>query len=792
MSNVIDMIRQQTRTYRINGTVQGVGFRPFVYRLAHELKLAGWVRNGVNGVLIHACGTAESLALFERHLLAQAPPAARINCLERLARVEHRQSCSPAHAGTTDHFVILDSLHDEQITTSIPADLAICPDCLREMLDPTDRRYRHPFINCTNCGPRYSLIESLPYDRARTSMRLFPMCPRCQAEYDNPLNRRFHAQPIACPHCGPHVEFHDAHGQCLFAHDVAIIAAANAIARGQIVAVKGLGGFHLMVNAADEQAVERLRQRKNREAKPLAVMYPDMAGVQVDCQVSAAERDLLQSMAAPIVLLRRKASATTIAPSVAPGNPYLGVMLPYTPLHHLLMLAVGAAVVATSGNRSDEPICIDERDALQQLDGIADCYLVHNRPIVRAVDDSVAQVVDGQPMLMRRARGYAPQPVLLKHPAPPLLAVGAHLKNTIAISTGNRVFLSQHVGDLETASTYRAFEEAIASLGQLYHHAPSAVVCDLHPDYLSSQYARRSGQSVIAVQHHYAHLLACMAEHGLEAPALGIAWDGTGLGTDGDSWGGEFLRIDDHDFTRVAHLKSLPLPGGDSAARQPRRCALGLLYELYGDEAFGMTHLPTLAAFTPEELRVIGTMLNNRIHCPRTTSAGRLFDAVASLADLRQQAQFEAQAAMDVQFAAEGDKLQDDRGSTRSESAVRVTLDQSGAAVLDWSDLIHGLLQIPSAPDRSAVFSQQLHRWLVEGIVAIARRENLENVVLSGGCFLNRPLLERAIIRLRKEGFHPHWPRWIPPSDNGIALGQIIAAMRQLREQHGAAKAGGS
>ncbi len=463
-------------------------------------------------------------------------------------------------------------------------DLALCPDCLRELLDPHDRRYRYPFINCTHCGPRYSIIHDLPYDRAATTMRDFVMCPDCRAEYENPLDRRFHAQPVACPNCGPQVALWDRSGAILSSRDEALLAAAEALRRGQIVAVKGLGGFHLLVDARDDQAVERLRDRKQRYEKPLAVMFPALEPVEAACRVSDAEREVLTSSAAPIVLLRQKAN-NGIAPSVAPGNPYLGVMLPYTPLHVLLLMEVDFPLVATSGNLSGEPICTDEGEALARLGGIADLFLVHDRPIARPVDNSVVLVVrDGDEestVILRRARGYAPQPITLPG-ADGVIAVGAQQKNAVAVAHADRVFLSQHVGDLDHAAAFATFTRTLADLQKMYELQPSIVACDLHPDYAATRYAEQSGLEVVPVQHHYAHVLSAMAEHGLDAPALGIAWDGTGYGTDGTIWGGEFLRITPEGFERVGHLATFPLQGGDLAAREPRRSALGVLYAAFG------------------------------------------------------------------------------------------------------------------------------------------------------------------------------------------------------------------
>ena len=540
----------------VRGAVQGVGFRPFVYRLASELGLAGWVNNSSQGAMIEVEGDADSLAEFLRRLRADRP----IPCvLHNLTPV-----FLPALGYTG--FAVRGSSEDGPKTVVILPDLATCTDCLREIFDSGDRRFRYPFTNCTNCGPRYSIVEGLPYDRPRTTMKLFSMCAACRAEYDNPADRRFHAQPNACPRCGPHLELWDVTGHVQSTGEEALRAAADALRRGDIVAAKGLGGFHLLVDANNQEAVLRLRRRKLREEKPFGLMYPGLEAVRRDCRVSGEEERLLRSPEAPLVLLRRGPS-DGIAWAVAPGNPYLGVMLPYTPLHHLLLAEVGSPLVATSGNRSDEPICTDQREALTRLGGIADVFLVHNRPIARPVDDSVVRIVLGQEMVLRRARGYAPYPVPFGESPRPLLAVGGHLKNTIAIAVGCQVVVSQHIGDLDTPLAFEAFRRAIADLSHLYELEPEAVACDAHPDYLSSRHAERMGLPVVRVQHHYAHIRACMAEHGLSEPLLGVAWDGTGFGPDGTVWGGEFCA------SRTAGSSALRTSAPSACLAASGRCA---------------------------------------------------------------------------------------------------------------------------------------------------------------------------------------------------------------------------
>jgi hydrogenase maturation protein HypF len=743
----------------VRGAVQGVGFRPFVYRLASELGLAGWVSNSPQGAAIEVEGDADSLAEFLRRLQADRP---RPCILHNLTSV-----FLPA-LGCTG-FEVRDSSAEGPKTVVILPDLATCADCLRDIFDATNRRFRYPFTNCTNCGPRYSIVEELPYDRPRTTMKRFPMCDACRAEYDNPADRRFHAQPNACPRCGPHLELWDAAGNVRATRDEALRATADALRRGDIVAAKGLGGFHLLVEANNQEAVLRLRRRKLREEKPFGLMYPDLEAVRRDCRVSGEEERLLRSPEAPLVLLRRR-SGDGIAPAVAPSNPYLGIMPPYTPLHHLLLAEVGSPLVATSGNRSDEPICTDPHEALTHLSDIADVFLVHNRPIVRPVDDSVVRVVLGQEMVLRRARGYAPYPIPVSGSLPSLLAVGGHQKNTIAVAAGCQVVVSQHVGDLDAPLAFEAFRRAIADLTHLYEQDPKAVVCDTHPDYLSTRHAEKMGLPVVRVQHHYAHIRACMAEHGLSEPLLGVAWDGTGFGPDGTVWGGEFLRITDGGFERVAHFRTFRLPGGERAVHQPRRAALGLLHELLGEDAFANEDLAPLRTFSSRERSLLRTMLRSGLNAPRTSSAGRLFDAVAALLGIRQAASFEGQAAMELEFAVEG---------ATAAGAYPFHIDEGG--VIDWGPMIRAILRDISRGSATGTIARRFHDTLAEIIVAAARLSSENVVVLTGGCFQNACLLEHTVTRLREGGFRVYWPQRIPPNDGGIALGQIAAAASTWR-----------
>ena len=787
----------------VRGAVQGVGFRPFVFRMASELGLAGWVNNTVQGVTLELEGPRPELEQFLLRLEAEKPPRSFIQGIEA-------SWLDPA--GYTG-FEIRESETGGGKSALAPPDIATCLDCLRELFDPANRRYHYPFTNCTHCGPRFSIIEALPYDRANTSMKGFVMCPRCRAEYDDPRDRRFHAQPNACPDCGPQLELRQGGRAGQRAEETAddphfdkrghaaLSAAAEAIRDGRIVAVKGLGGFHLMTAAHDESAVRRLRERKHREEKPFALMVPSLAAAKAICEVSPLEERLLRSPEAPIVLMRRQDKSQIsnlkfeIARSIAPGNPNLGCMLPYTPLHHLLLSLLGFPVVATSGNLGDEPICIDEREALERLGGIADVFLVHDRPIVRHVDDSIVRVMMGRELVLRRARGYAPLPITLHAPrstlhAHTILAVGAHLKNAVALAVGPQVFLSQHIGDLETDRAFRAFRRGIADLESFYEATPEIIAADAHPEYLSTQFARervaqRSGVHFVSVQHHVAHVLSCMAENELQPPALGVSWDGTGYGLDGSVWGGEFFFVTDARCERVAHFRQFRLPGGDRAVKEPRRTALGLLYELFGDEAFEMKHLPPVRGMAGRELAAFKNMLARGLNSPLTSSAGRLFDAVAALIGLRQQTRFEGQAAMELEFARDGivtDEaypLRIDPPGIREEHSPTDPL--QSPLILDWAPVIHGVLADLEAGAVPGWISAKFHNSLVEFIVAAARRVGTARIALSGGCFQNRYLTETTVRRLREAGFQPYWHQRVPPNDGGIALGQIIAARRAER-----------
>jgi hydrogenase maturation protein HypF len=744
----------------IRGAVQGVGFRPFVYRLASELDLVGWVLNSPEGVFIEVEGEKSVLHRFLHRLEKERPPRSSIQSLEH----------SFLDPSPFEGFEIRHSDSGGDKTTLVLPDIATCEDCLKEVFDPDDRRY-------TNCGPRFSIIESLPYDRARTSMKRFEMCPSCQREYEDPMDRRFHAQPNACPVCGPWLELWDHEGNILASRHEAMVEAAEAIRAGMIVALKGLGGFHLMVDARDGEAVALLRARKHREEKPFAVMFPGPETVTTECEVSALEERVLLSPESPIILLRRRSSSggckSQIADAVAPRNPYLGVLLPYTPLHHILMKELGFPVVATSGNLSEEPICTEERDGLERLSDIADLFLMHNRPIVRHVDDSIVRVMLGRELVLRRARGYAPLPISLKRPAPRILAVGGHLKNTVAVTVKDNVFISQHIGDLENLQASQAFHKVISSFRHLYETEPETVAADMHPDYLSTRFAKEYGGSLVPVQHHFAHVLSCMTENELEGPVLGVSWDGTGYGLDGSIWGGEFLLTEGRSFERAAHLREFRLPGGERAIKEPRRTAVGALYEVLGSAVFERQDLLPLQAFTDSDLVVLQQMLVKGVSSPVTSSAGRLFDAVASITGLRHQTRYEGQAAMELEFAMR---------SKTTEATYPFTISERGAAagsaslVVDWGPLLLSIVEETSNRVEVGIISAKFHNTLSELIVEVAQRVGQERLVLSGGCFQNKYLTERTVKRLEEEGFRPYWHQRVPPNDGGLALGQVAAA----------------
>ncbi len=761
----------------IEGTVQGVGFRPFVYRLARRFKIGGTIANTGRGVVIQAEGLAADLDGFLQALTGEAPPLARISAISqrKIPPVAYRQA-----------FTILESRNGCATQAMIPADIALCDDCRKELLDPADRRYRYPFINCTNCGPRFTIVSSIPYDRHRTSMDAFPMCGPCQAEYDDPDNRRFHAQPNACAHCGPLISWHDCSGKQIVCHDP-LTEAVTALNNGLIVALRGMGGFHLVVDAGSEEAIDRLRQGKQRRSKPLAIMMPDLDTISTLCHLPPLAVQSLTSPAHPIVLLKTRENAS-LAANLASGMVETGVMLPYTPLHQLLFANPNCprALVMTSGNRSGEPLCIDNRQAISHLGEIADFFLLHNREIVTRADDSVVRIMHHQPRLLRRARGYAPTPIQLSCSLPPLLACGSALKNTFCLTRQKDAFLSQHIGDLSNGESLDFFKESIYHLQTLVDVRPQLIVCDLHPDYLSSQHgqelARELGLPLEQVQHHHAHGVAVMAEHDLEGKALAIILDGTGLGPDGTIWGGEILEMTRTSFSRRGHLAPLPLPGGDVAARQPWRMGLAALYHSCGEEGMAASLLPAALRGIAEEKRsALLTMMQSGLNTPLTSSCGRLFDAVAALLGIRLDSDFEGQAAMELEALA--DQKTEDRGERR-EASVEI-MDKNGLFIIESSRFIRRMLRDLQDGRSVPCLAMDFHCWLIESFVLavnrIAAASTLRTVVLSGGCLQNRILMQGLFQALEQDGFQVFTGREVPVNDGGISLGQaVIGGLRYV------------
>jgi len=746
----------------VAGIVQGVGFRPYIFRLAQTRNLAGTVRNTAAGVSIEIQGDEDAVASFVSTLPVEVPPLARI---EKLAVRELK-----VQEGSS--FCIIESQTGESQTLISP-DIAVCQDCLRELFDQNDRRYLYPFINCTNCGPRFTIVAGVPYDRRSTSMASFAMCPNCQAEYDNPLNRRFHAQPNACPVCGPHVELWDCEGKSLPGDPIAL--AIEALRTGGIVAVKGLGGFHLAADALNASAVKLLRERKRRIEKPFAIMVRDSRAAQRFCQLSHEARKLLESIERPIVLLPRTENYE-IPESIAPGNSELGVFLPYTPLHHILFEQGGfAALVMTSGNQSEEPIAIDNLEAIQRLNGLADCFLVHNRDILLRCDDSVVRPSREGTHHLRRSRGYVPVPVFLKKAQPSILAVGGELKNTVCLTRDTHAFLSQHIGDLENIEGQGFFEEAIHHLKKILEITPSAIACDMHPDYFSTKWAKQQGVPVIEVQHHHAHIASCMAENHLEGSVIGIALDGTGYGTDRRVWGGEVLISSYADFERFAHLEYVPLPGGERAIREPWRMAVSHLTQCYGAK-FWDIEIPFINQLNKTRTLALCRMMERDINSPVTSSCGRLFDAVAALVGVRQQVNYEAQAAIELQMTI--------RGGTDTSSYPFSFEYEDGRWVIGTSSLFDSVISDIEGHVPTGVISQRFHNGLIEafGDAAVrARNERgLNRTCLSGGSFNNTYLADGLKAKLEKLGFEVFVQRQVPCGDGGLSLGQAMIAAHRV------------
>jgi len=767
----------------VRGIVQGVGFRPFVYGLAVKHNLKGWVYNTSEDVRIEVEGEAEAIKQFELELERKAPPLAHIENVT----IEHHPPCG------YKNFEIRQSQAQTGRYQLISPDVATCQACLGELLNPEDRRHRYPFTNCTNCGPRFTIIEDMPYDRPKTTMRRFQMCPQCQAEYDNPLDRRFHAQPNACPKCGPQVELVDNQGNLVTGSNP--VAAANQLLKeGKIVAIKGLGGFLLACDATSDTVIKTLRQRKKRPSKPLAIMVASVDEAKKHCYVSPEEENLLTSPQSPIVLVRWREDSS-VSREVAPNLRFLGIMLPYTPLHHILLMDTGLPLVMTSGNLSEEPIARDNDEALRRLSDIADYFLIHNRDIYSRYDDSVAVVERGTSQLIRRARSYAPYPIRLSFEAKQVLGCGAEEKNTFCLTKDNYAFLSQHIGDMENMETLEHFDSTISLYKRLFHIEPEIIAHDLHPDYLATKYAQELGESgmkLIPVQHHHAHIASCLADNGLESPVIGVAFDGTGMGADGNIWGGEFLVADYRNFRRAGHLEYLPLPGGAAAIKRPYRTAIGYILTLLGENALNtvieseakQSQLASIGQVAEVEVEVIRRQIERRINSPLSSSMGRLFDAISALLGIRGEIDYEGQAAVELEMAAHSSvvarRVSGEAISDAQESYPYRIVEDEGMRIVRLKDLLSAVIedlhQGVSKERISVKFHNTVAQMINEMCHLIADETGITQVALSGGVFQNRLLLRKTVSLLESSGFQVFTHRQVPCNDGGISLGQAVIA----------------
>ncbi|MFW6056236.1 MAG: carbamoyltransferase HypF [Chloroflexota bacterium] len=755
---------------RVLGVVQGVGFRPFVFRLARSAGLAGRVWNTSEGVEITVQGPSSALQSFVDSLHSEAPPLARIHNIIT-------SCCAPANI---TGFKIQESDYDPKKGQLVSPDVATCPDCLVELFNPADRRYRYPFTNCTNCGPRFTIITDMPYDRPFTTMHTFSMCPECRAEYENPSDRRFHAQPNACPVCGPRLTLLDANGTPLKTADP-LGGAVDALHDGSIVAIKGLGGFLLACDATSDAAVRRLRERKRRPDKPFAVMVRDLAEARAHCVLGDEEQELLASSAAPIVLMPWR-TTSSLSFEIAPGLLFLGLMLPYTPLHHLLLRDFGGPLIMTSGNLSEEPIAATNEEAVERLADIADLFLVHNRPIHSRYDDSVVMSAGNTRQVLRRARGYAPYPIQLTYDGPMVLAAGPQTKNTFCLTRDRHAFVSQHIGDLDSVETLDHFRSTIALYKRLFRVEPSVVAHDLHPDYLSTHFAKElesTGMPSVPVQHHHAHVAACMAENGTTEPVIGVVFDGAGLGTDGSIWGGEFLVCKTDSFLRAAHLHNLPLAGGDAATLRPGRTAAGYLLHLFGKQALGQA--PALGSgISPEEIAIITRQVRTRLNAPQTSSMGRLFDAVSALAGIRQRISYEGQAAVELEMQAHLAQV-----AHKSEAYRFDVRTGDDCYVIDPSPVLESVLRDVAYGRPTPLIARAFHDAVavmtVDICLRISRDTGIRDVVLSGGVFQNRLLLETCRRLLMDQGLNVMLHTELPANDGCISLGQAVVAAHTVR-----------
>lgn len=758
----------------VRGTVQGVGFRPFVYNLASRYSVTGTVVNTGDGVVIKAIAENDKLSAFVKAISKESPPLSRLSSVD---------SSPFLFEVFPEKFTILASSTTGAATTSIPPDIALCKDCYNELFNPADHRFGYPFINCTNCGPRFTIVETIPYDRPKTSMKVFPMCQICEREYHNPADRRFHAQPNACPKCGPHISWHDSDGIKLYVKNV-VAAAAEGLANNKVVAIRGLGGFHLAVNGCSASSVSILRQRKNRPDKPLAIMVANIAMLEQFCHFSDKEKSLLLSPEHPIVLLKRK-TASKLAANLAPGIADIGVMLPYTPLHHLLFRdkECPAALVMTSGNSSGTPICTANEDALNRLKPLADFFLLHDRDIVTRVDDSVVKMIGKKPLIFRRARGFAPSPILVPWSLPKILACGSGLKSTFCLGREKSSFLSQHIGDLSNLESYDFFTESIDHLKRVFQIEPEAVACDLHPDYMSSRFAEKLGLPIYRIQHHHAHAVAVMAEHGLEEPVLAVVMDGTGYGPDGTVWGGEILKADLTSYSRLGHLSHLHLPGGDAATMEPWRMALSALYSVFGEKGLHKDRLPTsLGHLNNCNIEVLATMLNNNFNAPLTSSCGRLFDAIAALLGIRQHISYEGQAAMELESLATkaiSPSWFDEILPDQNRNPQHLLIKKNEKWEICSQEIIKAVLTGLSRGENNANIALKFHAMLISGVTELIRKlshqTGIDQVVLSGGCMQNKLLLEGIFHTLGNENLKVYTGEILPINDGAISFGQAIS-----------------
>lgn len=748
---------------KIQGTVQGVGLRPFVYRIAKEKNLKGFVKNSLEGVVIEVQGEKERIEEFIFDLKKKKPPITEYALFESEEISLKKEN---------DFHILKSDESGEKIALILP-DIATCDECLKEIFKPGDRRYNYPFTNCTNCGPRFSIIKDIPYDRKNTTMRIFKMCPDCEREYKNPLDRRFHAQPNACPFCGPHVYLVNSKGKLIAEREEAIEKTVNLLKEGKIIALKGIGGFQLLVNALSDECVLELRRRKKRDEKPFAVMFKNIQHIKEYAYLSGIEEKILLSYQSPILIVKAKKDKD-ISKYCAPSNPYIGVMIPYTPLHHLIMSKIDFPVVCTSGNLTEEPIAYENEEAIERLKDIADYFLMNTRPIERYIDDSVVKIINEKPVILRRARGYAPLPFILKQKLPQILALGPYLKNTIAISKFNRIIISQHIGDLDNEKSFNAFKKVIDDFKKLFEFKPELIVCDAHPEYLSTKYgeeiSKKEGIPLLKVFHHHAHIASCMLDNEIDDKVLGVSWDGTGYGMDGRIWGGEFLLCDYRDFERFATFREFKILGGDRAIKEPRRSAIGMLYEIFKEDVFDMDFEP-IKSLKEGEKKIYKIAHKRDIGIFKTTSAGRIFDAVSSILGIRQKITYEGQSAMMLEWLAEEYK-------GNCDSTYDFEIKREKIYIIDWEPVIRGIIDDLKNKREKSFIAYKFHLTLAKIIKKIKDIAGDYKVLLSGGVFQNKILTEMVfrLMKNRKIFIHSR----IPPNDGGISAGQIMIGYKNF------------